>query len=158
MRQPAAAPGGKRNKETKKLQTNLSFVPGINRIRRQFRQMFDEHAGTNQSVAAPAAATAKERALRTSPVTEAVAKNAGCLVNVYVSWSSKKADVESNPFAQAKPRIRTMGLGSGVIISPDGLAVTNWHVVDHATEPTGEMRQDHAVHVRPVWPPFLLGA
>ncbi|MEE9126111.1 MAG: trypsin-like peptidase domain-containing protein, partial [Planctomycetota bacterium] len=135
-----AAAAAKRNKEAQKLQTNLSFVPGINRIRRQFRQLLDEHAGANDSVAAPPAVTAKDRALRTSPITEAVNKTARCLVNVYVSWSSKQADVEDNPFAQSKPTIMTRGLGSGVIISRDGLALTNWHVVDSATEPTGEMR------------------
>jgi len=143
-----AAARVKMTKEAQKLQSNLSFVPGINRIRKQFRDMLDEHAGNNDSVAAPAAMTKKDNALRSTPEAEVVTKTAGCLVNVYVSWTSKQADVEDNPFAQSKPVVRTRGLGSGVIISRDGLALTNWHVVDSATEPTGAPRADHVVHVK----------
>ncbi|MHC5070124.1 MAG: S1C family serine protease, partial [Planctomycetota bacterium] len=138
----------KMTREDQKLQTNLSFVPGINRIRKQFRALLDEHAGNNDSVARPAAMTKKDLALRSTPVADVVSRTAGCLVNVYVSWTSKQADVEDNPFAQRKPRVFTRGLGSGVIISKDGLALTNWHVVDSATKPTGEMRPDHVVHVK----------
>src|SRR5690606_22658412 len=37
------------------------------------------------------------------------------------------------PASRAQPR----GLGSGVVIDESGLALTNWHVVDEATEPDG---------------------
>src|SRR5690606_10026338 len=89
-----------------------------------------------------------EEARRRNLVSQVVEETAESHVNVYVSWSSKQSDEEENPFLETKPTIRTRGLGSGVIITEDGLAITNWHVVDGATERDGSMRPDHAVHVR----------
>lgn len=131
-----------------KTETNLSFVAGINRLRRAFRSKLDADAGNNATVAVPPAVTAADLATRATPVTRAVKRSGKAVISVYVSWSSKQAQIEDNPFARPEPVILTKGLGSGVIITSDGLAITNWHVVDDATQPTGEMRADHAVHVR----------
>lgn len=128
-------------KKAAKLDTGMYFVPGIARVLRRMQTKIDAEAPANPDLGALAKA-APARGI----AAEVVERCAQSSVNIYVSWSSKAADEEENPFVPSKPTIRTLGLGSGVIITADGLCLTNWHVVDAATEPTGAARKDHAVH------------
>ncbi len=100
------------------------------------------------ALAAPAAAEPKlvpqsntEMTLSFAPV---VKKAAPAVVNVYASRTEK---VQRNPlfddpvFQQffgaqpSSPRSQTMrSLGSGVIVDPSGLVVTNYHVIDQMTD------------------------
>ena len=72
------------------------------------------------------------------------------MLNIYVDKSAAPANDETeNPFAPAKPTaMQGESLGSGVVIDASGLAISNWRVVDSATEPDGSMRSDHAVRAR----------
>ncbi len=136
-----------RGDETK-AETNLSFVPGIDTVRDEFREQLQARATEGSSILAAHTETPQQHALRESLVTDVVAQTASSLINVYVSYTSRQADVEDNPFAQSKPTVIVNSLGSGVIIDSSGLAISNWHVVDDATDPDGSMRPDHVVHAR----------
>jgi S1-C subfamily serine protease len=137
----------KAKKEAVKLETNLTDFYGINAIRRAHRDTLDEHAGDRRDLHTVPAISSSARAIRTTAIVETIRRVGSGLLNVYVNISSKKVDVEDNPFAVAMPVVITRGLGSGFIITTDGLALTNWHVVDSAVFPSGEMRQDRSVHV-----------
>lgn len=82
-----------------------------------------------------------------SPVADLVDRTAGSMLNVYIEITTAAAEVADNPFATPEPRTITESLGSGVVVDPSGLALTNWHVVDSATEPDGSMRSDRVVRV-----------
>ena len=122
-----------------KVETGLSIATGMQRVREMFPELKSVPVIDH---------TSADVAVRTTARRKAVQRVAATLLNIYVSWSSKKADEDANPFAVSKPRIRTKGLGSGVIIDASGLALTNWHVVDNATDPDGSTRMDHVVHAR----------
>ena len=85
--------------------------------------------------------SAAETTLSFAPV---VKKAAPAVVNVYASRTEK---VQRNPLfddpvfqqffgaAPSSPRSQTMrSLGSGVVIDPSGLVVTNYHVIDQMTD------------------------
>ena len=127
-----------------KLDSNLSMVASTNSIRRAFAEVLAKH-GPLLPTTSPTPLEIKQRR---SGITAMMEKSANALINVYVSRSSAQADAEDNPFAPAQPKIRGESLGSGVIIDQSGLALSNWHVVDAATEPDGSMRRDHVVHAR----------
>jgi serine protease Do len=122
-------------------ESNLSTFVGIGRVLRLFREQL---AG----VAEPEQPSAAERALRTTPLTAMVARTSGAMLNIYVARNVAKVD-EDDPFASMQEaQWMTLGLGSGVVIDPSGLAVSNWHVVDEAVDPDGSPKQDHAVTAR----------
>ncbi len=129
-------------------ETNLSTFVGIRRVRMVFSKEIEDLAASDESIRTNAAAT-DERARRDSALTAMVAKTSKALLNVYVSYTTAKVDEDANPFAAAADaKQQLLGLGSGVIIDRSGLAISNWHVVDEATNPDGSMRKDHKVEVR----------
>ena len=122
-----------------KLQSNLSLVTSVAALQSQFQQLAELETGEED---------AAQRALRNSAVARVAEKTAKGLLNIYVSRSSRAKTDDDNPFAPAKVVTRTMSLGSGVVIDDSGLAISNWHVVDDATEPDGSMVRDHVVSAR----------
>lgn len=129
-------------------ETNLSTFVGIARVRKLFAKQLEDGAEQGESIRAPAPVGPAERAVRENALVAMVQKASGALLNVYVSVNTAKVD-EDDPFAAMKePEMVTLGLGSGVIIDKSGLALSNWHVVDEATNPDGSMKSDHAVTVR----------
>jgi S1-C subfamily serine protease len=129
-------------------ETNLSTFVGIARVRKLFASQLEGGADAGESIRAPAPVTDADRARRENALTAMVQQASGALLNVYVSVNVTKVD-EDDPFASMKePELVTLGLGSGVIIDRSGLAISNWHVVDEATNPDGSMKADHAVSVR----------
>lgn len=120
-----------------KTETNLSTCMGVDAVRRAFADRLG------------ALPVADGAAVPPGKVTAVVERCAAAMLNVYVSWTSAAEDEQQNPFAAAQPaEVRGQSLGSGVIVDASGLALTNWHVVDAATQPDGSMRQDHVVHAR----------
>jgi S1-C subfamily serine protease len=129
-------------------ETNLSTFVGIGRVRRLFGSQLEAGADAGESILAPAPVGAEARARRASALVAMVERSSGAMLNVYVARNVAKVD-EDDPFASMKePQLVTLGLGSGVIIDRSGLALSNWHVVDEATNPDGSMKADHAVTVR----------
>ncbi len=129
-------------------ETNLSTFVGIARVRKLFASQLEDGAAADEAIRAPAPVSAAERARREDTLTTMVAKSSGAMLNIYVAQNVAKVD-ENDPFAQMKePELVTLSLGSGVIIDRSGLALSNWHVVDEATNPDGSMKPDHAVTAR----------
>jgi S1-C subfamily serine protease len=132
-----------------KTETNLAFGTGIAQIRTTFAKALAQ-AAADDSIRAPIASGAADRNARAGAYAAAVRTAGPAMLNVYVDKSRKPvADETENPFAQAQAvDMQGESLGSGVIIDASGLAISNWHVVDSATEPDGSMRPDHAVRAR----------
>ncbi|MEO6593785.1 MAG: trypsin-like peptidase domain-containing protein [Planctomycetota bacterium] len=129
-------------------ETNLSTFVGIARVRSVFAGEIEAGAAAGESIRAPAAVSTADRLRRESSLTAMVAKTTGAMLNIYVAQNTAKQDPD-DPFASlSKPEFVTLSLGSGVIIDRSGLAISNWHVVDDATNPDGSMRADHAVRAR----------
>ena len=125
-------------------ETNLSTFVSIGRVRKVFAGELAA-AGEQEPIRAPVPPTAAQRQLRTPPLVAMAEKVRGALLNIYIARNVAKQD-ENDPFASmAEPVLVPLGMGSGVIIDPTGLAISNWHVVDEATEPDGSMRNDHAL-------------
>ncbi len=130
-------------------ETNLSTFTGIRQVRKVFRKELEELAGAEEPIRSNERAPEVERAARSSPLVAMVQKTSKAMLNIYVSHSSAKQDEDANPFAAAaEAQVQTLSLGSGVIIDRTGLAISNWHVVDDATNPDGSMRKDHVVQAR----------
>lgn len=123
-----------------KVDTSLNMVPSIELLRGAFETELTKHADAQASILAPGRAAADA-----GPVADVVERVGLAMLNIYVEITSAPADVEDNPFAQGTGKTTTEGLGSGVVVDASGLALTNWHVVDSATEPDGSMRRDRAV-------------
>ena len=123
-----------------KVETSLDVVPGIDAVLDAFRAELDR-AGSK------VIATHHEPRAR-SAVAKVVEQSAAAMLNVYVEITLAAQQQEDNPFASAEARTMVEGLGSGVVVDPSGLALPNWHVVDSATEPNGEMVTDRVVRVR----------
>ncbi|MBL8729976.1 MAG: trypsin-like peptidase domain-containing protein [Planctomycetes bacterium] len=129
-------------------ETNLSTFLGIARVRKLFAGQIEAGADADEPIRAPAPVGAADLARRENALTAMVRQASGAMLNVYVAVNTAKVD-EDDPFASMKePELVTLGLGSGVIIDRSGLALSNWHVVDEATNPDGSMKADHAVTVR----------
>lgn len=126
-------------------ETNLSTFVGIARVRRAFQKELAA-VGADESIRAPQPATDAQRRLRSTPLTAMVEKTSGALLNIYVAKNAA-VQKEDDPFPP-EPQWVTMSLGSGVIVDPSGLAISNWHVVDDATRPDGSMVADHRVTAR----------
>lgn len=123
-------------------ETNLSTFVGIRRLREVFR---DELAGATDSIASPAPVSADDRAQRESALVRMLQQHGGACLNIYVARDVRKQDPD-DPFAELeKPQLMTLGVGSGVVIDPSGLALSNWHVVAEAVRPDGSAKPDHAV-------------
>ncbi|MCA8969876.1 MAG: trypsin-like peptidase domain-containing protein [Planctomycetes bacterium] len=122
-----------------KAQSNLSTAVSIDTIKKRFSKLSD---------LAVKAADAAQRSQAHTRVTHVIDKTARGLLNIYVSVTERPANLDDNPFAvtDAKPRIQS--LGSGVVIDDSGLAISNWHVVDDATNADGSAILDHVVHAR----------
>lgn len=127
------------------IDTNLSTFVGIARVRKAFASELEAAAAT-ESIRAPAATTPAERQLRDSALVAMVQRTSGALLNIYVA-KNIAVQKEDDPFPP-EPQWVTMSLGSGVIIDRSGLALSNWHVVDDATNPDGSMVKDHKVTAR----------
>ncbi|MCC6785779.1 MAG: trypsin-like peptidase domain-containing protein [Planctomycetes bacterium] len=123
-----------------KVETSLDLVPTIDAV-------LAAHAAVLDRAGAAVIARRTTPAPR-SAVAKVVESTAGAMLNVYVEITLAAAQQEDNPFATAEARTMVEGLGSGVIVDPSGLALTNWHVVDSATEPSGAMVADRVVRVR----------
>lgn len=126
-------------------ETNLSTFVGVARLRSVFAKELAAGAADTESIRQPAPATAAQTALRQSPLVAMVQKASGAMLNIELKRDVTKVD-EDDPFASmAERRFVTMGFGSGVVVDRSGLAISNWHVVDEATNPDGSSRPDHAV-------------
>lgn len=126
-------------------ETNLSTFVGIRRVREVFQAELAA-AAEAESIRAPKPASAEQLAARRSALVAMVEKASGAMLNIELKRSVTKVD-EDDPFAEmTERRFQTMGFGSGVVIDRSGLAISNWHVVDEATNPDGSSRQDHAVY------------
>jgi S1-C subfamily serine protease len=127
-------------------ETNLSTFVGVQRLRSVFAKELAAGAADSESIRQPAPATAAQTALRQSPLVAMVQKASGAMLNIELKRDVTKVD-EDDPFASmAERKFVTMGFGSGVVIDRSGLAISNWHVVDEATNPDGSSRPDHAVY------------
>lgn len=97
-------------------------------------------------VAAPDADGAGELEARRTAAARVVERTQSSLVNVLVSKAQPRASSGFNPFDEPDPTFSLLGQGSGVVIDPSGLALTNWHVVAASLE-GGVPRPDHRVEV-----------
>lgn len=125
--------------------TNLSTFVGIARVRKAFAAEL-EQAGADEPIRAPAPVDAAALAARATAVTAMVRKVGGAMLNVYIARNTA-VQKEDDPFPP-EPRWEPVSLGSGVVVDRTGLALSNWHVVDDATNPDGSMVADHRVTVR----------
>ncbi|MGC6493578.1 MAG: trypsin-like peptidase domain-containing protein [Myxococcota bacterium] len=80
--------------------------------------------------------------LRRTPIVEAVEKATPSVVTIGVEVASQ------NPFMFR--RATTASEGSGVILNPDGVVLTNAHVVDGAVRVTGHLQDERALDARVV--------
>jgi len=140
-----------------KTETNLAFCTSVAAVQKAFADPLERLA---PGALAPAAAPAGARPA--DPVARAVHNAGPAMLNLYVSRAEEPVGGDTaNPFA-TREQVAMAGesLGSGVVIDGSGLAVTNWHVVDSATNEDGSMRPDHAVHARSfdghTWPVRVL--
>lgn len=115
-----------------KLDTSLNLTPAIATL----RAVYAAELGETDAKAAPPPA---------SPVAEVIARVGGAVLNIFIEASGAPAALDDNPFAQPSTETTILGLGSGVVIDPRGIALTNWHVVDEATFPDGSMRKDRVL-------------
>ena len=118
-------------------ESNLSTFVSIGGLRRAFE---DQLQGQLEAgIATPVAQ-------RRSALTAMVESVSGAMLNIHIERNLARQDPD-DPFP-ADPHWVPMSLGSGVVFDPHGLALSNWHVVDDATNPDGSMRADHRVKAR----------
>ncbi len=97
-------------------------------------------------LAAPPADDAAGVEARRTAAARVVERTRSSLVNVLVSKAQPRPSSGFNPFDEPEPTFGLSSQGSGVVIDPSGLALTNWHVVSAALE-GGVPRSDHRVEV-----------
>ncbi len=71
-----------------------------------------------------------------SPRTYVAHSIAPCVVGIETSQVSQDEPTEETELLFGMPRLRREGIGSGVIVDPEGYMVTNDHVIDQASEIT----------------------
>ncbi len=124
--------------------TNLSTFVGVAAVRKAFARELE--AAPDAPIRSGTAASDAEKVDRASALTAMVRRVSGAMLNVYVE-RNLAVQKEDDPFPP-EPKWRPFSLGSGVIIDSSGLAISNWHVVDDATNADGSMVTDHRVKVR----------
>lgn len=97
-------------------------------------------------VAAAAADGTDALETRRTSASRVVERTQASLINVLVSREVPSAPKGFDPFAEPEPEYTLLGQGSGVVIDPSGLALSNWHVVSAALDGL-EPRPDHRVEV-----------
>lgn len=123
-------------------ETNLSTFVSIARVRKAFAEALAK-APPDEPVRARSVTAEAERRKRESALTAMVANCAGAMLNVYIA--KNMAVPKETDLFPPEPQWQKLFQGSGVIIDPSGLAISNWHVVDEATRPDGSMVADHKV-------------
>jgi len=97
-------------------------------------------------VVAPIADDDATRATRRGEAVVVAERLRSSLINVLVSREMPRASAGFNPFEEPEATYAMLGQGSGVVIDPSGLALTNWHVVSAALDGIVP-RSDHLVEV-----------
>jgi len=132
--------------------TTIGFALPANWIREQLRAELTKLVGSDAALVTRPEATAEGRRRRESQITRVVAAHANCFLNVFV----KKENLGKNeggfmselfPEPADDKNFHLLGQGSGVVIDPSGLALTNWHVVDAATYKDGATHKSFKVFV-----------
>ncbi|MEY4673041.1 MAG: hypothetical protein RL148_825, partial [Planctomycetota bacterium] len=141
--------GFRRMGERAKTETNLSFCVDVATVRRVFAAELGKAADSTEPIHRPREDTNDESGLRGAGAANIVQRTGAAMLNLYVMATTAKADLEDNPFADVKEaEVRGESLGSGVVVSESGLAISNWHVVDSATNPDGSMNGTRIVQAR----------
>lgn len=132
--------------------TTIGFALPANWIREQLRAELTDLVGAEGHLIIRPKPTEDSRQRRESQITRVVEAHSNCFLNVFV----KKAILGKNqggfgselfPEPADDKDFHLLGQGSGVVIDPTGLALTNWHVVDKATYPDGSAHKDFKVFV-----------
>ncbi len=84
-------------------------------------------------------AAAQSAAIRRTPVVEVVERVSPAVVNISAESIVRRADPFFGGFFGSRPR-RTQSLGSGLIVDPGGVVVTNAHVIEGASRIVVTMR------------------
>jgi S1-C subfamily serine protease len=132
--------------------TTIGFALPANVIRETLREGLTGAAGKTGHLAEAPKVTAEALKRRSSQITRVVQKHADSFLNVFVkkvTLGAPKGGLMADLFPEPADdkHFHLLGQGSGVIIDPTGLALTNWHVVDAATYKDGAARKDHKVFV-----------
>jgi S1-C subfamily serine protease len=132
--------------------TTIGFALPANVIREELREALTGAVGKTGHLVEVPKSTAAALERRASQVTRVVQKHANSFLNVFVkkvTLDAPKGGLMADLFPEPADDkdFYLLGQGSGVIIDPTGLALTNWHVVDAATYKDGAARKDHKVFV-----------
>ncbi|MBL8901621.1 MAG: trypsin-like peptidase domain-containing protein [Planctomycetes bacterium] len=121
-------------------ESGIGFAAALDALR--------DELGTEVAWPAFAESSEAQRAARRTAVAAVVEATKGSLLNIYVKTAAAKKSEGFDPFGgEGEVEFQTQGLGSGVVIDAGGLAITNWHVVDSATQSGGVQREDAALEV-----------
>ncbi len=137
----------------KKKDTTISFAIPADWIRSHLREILSPLVDQSSPLIIRPPVDAAAHKARENQATRIVAERANCFLNVFVKKVKSDATdggVMDDLFGDDEvddSEYRLLGQGSGVIIDPTGLALTNWHVVDAATYKDGAARKDHKVFV-----------
>ncbi|MAF64726.1 MAG: hypothetical protein CMJ84_03570 [Planctomycetes bacterium] len=127
------------------IENGLALATPVDHLRTAFADALAARGGESSLPAAPEQ-DERDALRRASGVPRVVAQTRDALLNVYVKVSAPRSG-GFDPFGGEETVAHTQGLGSGVVIDESGLALTNWHVVESATEPDGTQRADHELEV-----------
>lgn len=137
--------------EAEKKDMTIGFAVPTDWIRSQLAAKIEAAIGSANKLASNPTDAADLDA-RKNHVSRVVAAHANCFLNVFVK-AEKLHKKKKGLLAELFPEpandedFRLLGQGSGVIIDPSGLAISNWHVVDAAVYRDGSARKDHKVFV-----------
>ena len=132
--------------------TTIGFALPANVIREELREALTGAVGKTGHLVEVPKSTAAALERRASQITAVVQKHANSFLNVFVkkvTLGAPKGGLMADLFPEPADdkHFHLLGQGSGVIIDPTGLALTNWHVVDAATYKDGAAKKDHKVFV-----------
>jgi S1-C subfamily serine protease len=140
--------------DAEKKDATIGFAMPVDWIRGKFRNELTKLVDVKSSLILRPEVSPADLAARESQITRVVADHADCFLNVFVKTTrlGKSAEptglmAELFPEPADDKNFRLLGQGSGVIIDPTGLALTNWHVVDAAVHRDGSPRKDYKVFV-----------